>query len=257
VRSRSRSLHAGRRRLPTSHSWWDEEGFWYGLHTLLDPVRIPFFREALRAQASEAPLVLDVGSGAGFVAVELGDQACMVAIDRSHPPLVEAQAAGVPAMAVADAARLPFPDATFDAVICSEVLEHVEDPAAVIAEAARVTAPGGLFLFSTPARTWWSRLVLITAAQRWRLTRVLPPDLHDWGAFLTPETVSDLLTGSGFRIRRISGIGVRARRWPAALGALSLLRLGRIGYAEAGRRISLTTIDSTRLAMIGCAERTT
>ncbi len=236
-------------------SWWHETGFWYGLHTLLDPVRVPFFQAALRDHPLESMRALDIGSGAGFVAVGLGDTAHVTAVDRSRDAVLEARSAGVPLVAVADAARLPFGDATYDAVICSEVLEHISNPALAIAEAARVTVPGGLFLFSTPTRTVWSRLTLIEAAQRWRLTRVLPPNFHDWDDFLTPEELADLLDRNGFRMRRIAGIGVSARSWPGMLAALTLLKIGRIGYAEAGRRIDLTVTKSMKLAMIGYAER--
>ena len=81
----------------------------------------------------------------------------------------------VPHAVVADA--LPMPEARYQAVVASEMLEHVNDPARVVEEAARVTMSGGLFLFSTPTRTLWSRLALISAAQRWRPTKILPADL--------------------------------------------------------------------------------
>lgn len=50
---------------------------------------------------------------------------------------------------VADAHALPFPDASYEVVICSEVLEHVKDPAQVLRELRRVLVPGGLLLLST------------------------------------------------------------------------------------------------------------
>lgn len=51
---------------------------------------------------------------------------------------------------MSDAHTLPFPDASFDLVTCQTVLIHVADPAAVIAEMARVTRPGGLVLAAEP-----------------------------------------------------------------------------------------------------------
>ena len=50
----------------------------------------------------------------------------------------------------ADTLALPFPAATFERVLCSEVLEHVADPAADAAELVRVVKPGGLFAVSVP-----------------------------------------------------------------------------------------------------------
>lgn len=52
-----------------------------------------------------------------------------------------------------DATRLPFPDDTFDRVITSEVLEHIQDDVSAIAELVRVLRPGGSFACTVPA--WW------------------------------------------------------------------------------------------------------
>lgn len=51
---------------------------------------------------------------------------------------------------VCDITAIPVPDATFDAVICTEVLEHVPEPLAALRELARVTAPGGRLLLTAP-----------------------------------------------------------------------------------------------------------
>ncbi|RJQ26380.1 MAG: class I SAM-dependent methyltransferase [Peptococcaceae bacterium] len=57
----------------------------------------------------------------------------------------------------ADALHLPFPDATFDRIICSEVLEHVDDEIQATAELARVLKPGGTLGLSVP--TWLTEVV--------------------------------------------------------------------------------------------------
>jgi len=56
-------------------------------------------------------------------------------------------------LATANAQALPFADNTFDKLICSEVLEHIDDYRGVLSEIARVLKPGGLFCASVP-RTW-------------------------------------------------------------------------------------------------------
>ncbi len=238
-----------------SNSWWDEDGFWYGLHTLLDPVRVPFFRSLLESHQprDRRPLVLDVGAGGGFVATGVADVATVVGVDRSLDSLQQARARGVRLVAVADASELPFRDDSYQSVICSEVLEHVDDPGAVIAEAARVVEAGGLFLFSTPSRTFWSRLALIDVAQKWRLTRVLPSDLHDWNDFLRPSELVAKLKHVGFSTPKICGIGIKTLRLPQAGVALVMLKIGLIGFGEAGRRIDLTVTKSLTFAMIGHA----
>lgn len=54
---------------------------------------------------------------------------------------------------VGPASQVPYPDAYFDAVVCLDVLEHVPDDAAVVAEVARLLRPGGTLILSTPNRT--------------------------------------------------------------------------------------------------------
>jgi SAM-dependent methyltransferase len=61
------------------------------------------------------------------------------------------------ALLAGDALRLPFADATFDAVICSEVLEHIPDYRAALVEIQRVLKPGGYFCASVP-RAWCERI---------------------------------------------------------------------------------------------------
>jgi SAM-dependent methyltransferase len=51
---------------------------------------------------------------------------------------------------VSDATSIPVPDATFDAVLCTEVLEHVPDPMSVVRELARILKPGGRLILSAP-----------------------------------------------------------------------------------------------------------
>lgn len=74
--------------------------------------------------------------------------------DASAPPT---PAAPLFALLAGDALRLPFADGAFDAVICSEVLEHIPDYRAAIAEIARVLRPGGRLCVSVP-RSWCERL---------------------------------------------------------------------------------------------------
>ena len=82
----------------------------------------------------------------------------------------------MPLYARAPAERLPFADATFSAVLSTDFLEHVPDMRAVVREAARVLAPGGLFLYDTINRTWLTLLFHIGVLQEWR--RLVPAHTH-------------------------------------------------------------------------------
>ncbi len=74
-------------------------------------------------------------------------------LDGADAPPIEQPAAPAPPSHLVlrgDTLALPFPTATFDRVICSEVLEHVTDPFAAAGELVRVVKPGGLFAVSVP-----------------------------------------------------------------------------------------------------------
>jgi SAM-dependent methyltransferase len=120
--------------------------------------------------------VLDVGAGFGRHVYECARQgAHAVALDYAADEVATTRntlgamvAAGEispessPGVLRGDATRLPFPDATFDVVITSEVLEHITDDTAAIREMARVLRPGGRFAASVPAR--WPETI------NWRLS---------------------------------------------------------------------------------------
>jgi SAM-dependent methyltransferase len=108
------------------------------------------------SQAAEGRAVLDAGCGVGYGSVMLARAGAseVVGVDLSDKAVVAA-AAGAPANATfltGDVHALPFEDDRFDLVVCFEVIEHVEGQDEVIAELARVLAPGGILALSSPNR---------------------------------------------------------------------------------------------------------
>ena len=104
--------------------------------------------EALGPLPEEAR-VLEVGSGAHGL-IFFFDAAERVGIDpladhyRTLFPAWQGRARTI----AADGERLPFPDGSFNVVLCDNVVDHAEDPRAIIVEMARVLAPGGLLYFT-------------------------------------------------------------------------------------------------------------
>lgn len=153
----------------------------------------PRWRRFLVSRVPPWSNVLDVATGTGAVARRLLDRGCTVTgLDQSPEMLRVARARlGERARFVeGHAERLPFDDASFDAVTFTYLLRYVEDPGAVLRELARVVRPGGtlaMLEFFVPGPPWrapWSLYVdriLPTAG------RVAGPEWREVGRFLGPS----------------------------------------------------------------------
>jgi len=121
------------------------------------------YREALVMRrllpALPGPEVLNAGAGAGSLSLKMIDAGLRVTSTDYSPELCEwtrraLRERGVedanPVLA-ADLQKIDLPDASFDAAVCAEVLEHLDDDAAALGELARMLRPGGLLLVTVPA----------------------------------------------------------------------------------------------------------
>ncbi|MDE3109291.1 MAG: class I SAM-dependent methyltransferase [Acidobacteriota bacterium] len=125
----------------------------------LDQIDNTFVARAVRlVNRRERGRALDVGTGPGQIVVKLARQLTrwkFAAVDRSSHMIAEGVAnlaaagpelAGRVEFQIADANALPFPDATFDLVVCNSVLHHMFEPERLLAEIARVAKPRGAVL---------------------------------------------------------------------------------------------------------------
>jgi demethylmenaquinone methyltransferase/2-methoxy-6-polyprenyl-1,4-benzoquinol methylase len=137
--------------------------------------------------------VLDVATGTGLVASELLRRGYRVTgVDQSAGMLATARERLGDRVELVDARAeaLPFPDASFDALTFTYLLRYVDNPAATLAELARVVRPGGtvaMLEFGLPRGIWrpfwelWVRIGLPTAG------RLISPAWHDAGRILGPS----------------------------------------------------------------------
>jgi 2-polyprenyl-6-hydroxyphenyl methylase/3-demethylubiquinone-9 3-methyltransferase len=138
-----------------------------------------------------APLkILDVGCGAGFLARALRGAGHRVhALDYSLPSLRVSQTVDPSVHYLrGDALRLPYADGSFDVVTSMDFLEHIEDPAASIREAARVLKPGGLFFFHTFNRNPLAWLIIIKGVE-W-FVKNTPEHMHVLRLFIKPRELA-------------------------------------------------------------------
>jgi 2-polyprenyl-6-hydroxyphenyl methylase/3-demethylubiquinone-9 3-methyltransferase len=127
---------------------------------------------------------------------------------------------------------LPYDDASFDAVVCVDVLEHVADLNKVLSEAVRTLRPGGLFLFDTINRNPLARLATITIAED--LLRLLPRGTHDPTKFIKPAELRAAMQRAGLVPGATSGLGPRGinRRLDLTFGPLPLMAILYMGIAQ-------------------------
>lgn len=171
-------------------------------------LRNPWVAEEISlALAPHGCAVLDIGCGGGFLSNHLASRGHRVTgLDASHDALAVAarhDRSGSVHYQHGDALDLPFADASFDVVCAMDFLEHVERPDRVVAEAARVLKPSGLFFFHTFNRNFISWLIVIKGVE-W-FVRNTPRQMHILRLFLRPNEVNASCQSHGLRPIRIRG----------------------------------------------------
>jgi 2-polyprenyl-6-hydroxyphenyl methylase/3-demethylubiquinone-9 3-methyltransferase len=189
--------------------WWRPYGVFAMLHW------IAAARAALIPPAPHGDaLLVDLGCGAGLLAphaARLGYR--HVGVDVGTTALRLAREHGVLPVR-ADAARTPLPDGVADVVSAGEILEHVPDMPATVAEACRLLRPGGTLVIDTIAATRRARLVAVTLAER--IPGLAPRGIHDPALFVDRRALRETAAAHGVQLT------LRGLR-PAIPGTLAFL----------------------------------
>ncbi|HVH35540.1 bifunctional 2-polyprenyl-6-hydroxyphenol methylase/3-demethylubiquinol 3-O-methyltransferase UbiG [Tahibacter sp. UC22_41] len=187
--------------------WWDPNGESRPLHDL-NPVRLAYVAERVSLRGAR---VLDVGCGGGLLSEALAAAGAEVtAIDLAPNVLDVARLhlyeSGLKVdyreiSAEALAAQQP---ASFDAITCMEMLEHVPDPASIVDACARLLKPGGRWFASTLNRTPQAFALGIVGAEY--LLRLLPRGTHHYRQFIKPSELAAALRASGLELDDLRGL---------------------------------------------------
>jgi 2-polyprenyl-6-hydroxyphenyl methylase/3-demethylubiquinone-9 3-methyltransferase len=215
--------------------WWADDIRWVRTLRNLVPGRLSWFDRHIDWAGKR---VLDLGCAGGFMAEALADRGAVVTgIDPAGQAIAAARAhAGAAghdiAYDVGAGEALPYADAAFDAVVCVDVLEHVDDLDAVLAQVVRVLRPGGMFLFDTINRNPLARLATITVAED--MLRLLPRGTHDPALYIKPAELRDAMEHAGLVPGPTTGLGPRGltRRGDPTFGRLPFRTILYMGIAR-------------------------
>ena len=182
----------------------------------LNPARLGYIRAAADAHwgldaKSFTPLAgrtaLDVGCGAGLLCEPLARLgAAMTGLDAAPENIAAARAHAAQsglAIEYRTGSVENLGGARFDLVTALEVIEHVTDPRAFVAGLAAALGKGGLMILSTPNRTLLSRVALVSVAEG---LGHIPRGTHDWGKFLTPDELTEIVESAGLRVADTRGM---------------------------------------------------
>ncbi len=190
-----------------AHRWWDPNSEFKPLHEI-NPLRLDYIDNLLKLQQKQ---VLDVGCGGGILSESMAARGAIVTgIDLAEKPLKVAELHLLESGQQVTYRKISAEDlarerpASFDAVTCMEMLEHVPDPAATVAACAALVKPGGHVFFSTINRNPKSYLCAVIGAEY--ILRLLPRGTHDYARFIKPSELAAMCRQAQLHIGGLTGM---------------------------------------------------
>ena len=190
-----------------AHRWWDPKSEFKPLHDI-NPLRLEYIDRIVKLQQKQ---MLDVGCGGGILTEGMAARGAIVTgIDLAEKPLKVAELHLIETGQKVEYRKISAEDlarerpASFDAVTCMEMLEHVPDPAATVAACATLVKPGGHVFFSTINRNPKSYLFAVIGAEY--LLRLLPRGTHEYARFIKPSELAAMCRRAQLNIGGLTGM---------------------------------------------------
>ncbi|MCU7554073.1 bifunctional 2-polyprenyl-6-hydroxyphenol methylase/3-demethylubiquinol 3-O-methyltransferase UbiG [Alteromonas sp. ASW11-19] len=188
--------------------WWDPEGEFKPLHAI-NPLRLDFIAQHCDGLFDKQ--VVDIGCGGGILAESMARAGAKVTgIDMAERSLEVARLHGLESGITVDYQVSTAEDfahshaGKYDVVTCMEMLEHVPEPASVVAACAKLVKPGGHVFFSTLNRNIKSYLMGIVGAEY--VLGLVPKGTHEHGRFIKPSELMRMTDNAALFSRHITGL---------------------------------------------------
>ncbi len=247
------------------HAWWDDNESVATLRYFMNPLRFAYFQRVLSTlgpRGAAPKTVLDVGCGGGFLSEEFAKAGYAVTGIDPAPESVEcARKHALENGLLIDyhtgcGEYIPAETASFDIVLCCDVLEHVENIRPVLGEIAQVLKGGGVFFYDTVNRTLASHLIVIKVLQDWTFTAQHEPRSHVWEKFVRPEELRTAMAASNLIHKEHRGISSRGNIFLKLMYLRRRVK-GKATFRELGDRLKLHESDDLRVAYMGYAVKET
>ena len=190
-----------------AHKWWDKTSEFKPLHDI-NPLRLNYINDLVSLKGKA---VLDVGCGGGILSESIAEKGAKVTgIDLGEKALKVATLHSLESAITVDyrlvsvetlAAEQPE---TYDVVTCLEMLEHVPNPASVVAACAKLVKPGGHVFFSTINRNPKAYLFAVIGAEY--VLNMLPRGTHDYAKFIKPSELASWVRQAGLSLENQAGM---------------------------------------------------
>ena len=203
-----------------AHKWWDKTSEFKPLHDI-NPLRLNYINDLVSLKGKS---VLDVGCGGGILSESMAEKGAKVTgIDLGEKALKVATLHSLESGVAVDYQLIAAEELAeknpekFDIVTCLEMLEHVPDPASVVAACTKLVKPGGHVFFSTINRNPKAYLFAVIGAEY--VLNMLPRGTHDYEKFIKPSEMASWARAAGLLLQNQTGMSYNPLTQIYSLGA--------------------------------------